>query len=163
LHRLRFAGVTDSQPCRFAYAILTATEVSVLSQTFQFEFPVEYLQIHNYPEIPLRWGFGFDISPAVWATFALFLMLLINVLPVRIYGEVRMVHDPHKRAMLTKIGRICLWLHQAHHDGRHDNVQHRHQRRQCEQRALSSFLYVSKAILVLQQRDSNQPPSFLRQ
>lgn len=73
---------------RFAYAILTATEVSVLSQTFQFEFSQSYLRDFHYPEIPLQWHFGLVISPAVWATFALFLILTINMLPVRIYGEI---------------------------------------------------------------------------
>lgn len=61
---------------RFAYAILTATEVSVLSQTFVFEIDSAYLRKYNYPEIPLKWEFAFHISPAVWATFALALMLM---------------------------------------------------------------------------------------
>ena len=60
----------------------------MLSQTFQFEFNNSYLQAFNYPEQPLLWQFGLEISPAVWAAFALFLMLLINSLPVRIYGEI---------------------------------------------------------------------------
>lgn len=73
---------------RFAYAILTATEISVLSQTFQFHFDTDYLRAFNYPQETLQWDFGLHISPAVWATFALGLMLAINILPVRTYGEI---------------------------------------------------------------------------
>ena len=88
--RRDLAALTRLTGTRFAYAILTATEVSVLSQTFQFDFNPSYLEEYHYPASTLKWQFGLDISPAVWAAFALFLMLLINVFPVRIYGEVRM-------------------------------------------------------------------------
>ena len=90
VRRSDIVALTRLTGTRFAYAILTATEVSVLSQTFQFDFNPSYLEEYNYPEKSLKWQFGLDISPAVWAAFALFLMLLINVFPVRIYGEVRM-------------------------------------------------------------------------
>lgn len=86
---------------RFAYAILTATEVSVLSQTFQFSFTDSYLRDHHYPEIPLQWGFALSISPAVWAAFALILMLLINLFPVRIYGEIEYVFGCIKLVMMV--------------------------------------------------------------
>lgn len=98
---LFFATYMANLGNRFAYAILTATEVSTLSQTFEFGFDNSYLESKNYPEIPLEWKFGMEISPAVWATFALFLMLGINVLPVRIYGEIEYVFGCIKLIMMV--------------------------------------------------------------
>ena len=48
----------------------------------------------------MRWEFGLKISPAVWATFGLALMLFINVLPVRIYGEIEYVFGCIKLIMM---------------------------------------------------------------
>lgn len=73
---------------RFAYCVLTATEISVLAQTFNFSFPTDYLKQNNYPHETLAWSFGQNTSPEVWIGLALIAILLINLLPVRIYGEI---------------------------------------------------------------------------
>lgn len=72
----------------------------MLSQTFQFRYEPEYLKVHNYPNSTLEWNFGLQISPAVWAAFGLFLMLLINVFPVRVYGEVEYFFGVIKLVMM---------------------------------------------------------------
>ena len=72
----------------FAYCVLLATEVSVLAQTFNFSFPTDYLRDHNYPEQTLGWSFGESTSPDVWIAMGLIGALLVNLMPVRIYGEI---------------------------------------------------------------------------
>lgn len=86
---------------RFAYAILIATEISSLSQSFQFDFSQEYLQSQHYTAAPLNWTFATSISPAVWVTFALALILFINVLPVRMYGEIEYIFGCIKLIMMV--------------------------------------------------------------
>lgn len=73
---------------RFAYIILVATEVSTVTQLFQFEFAEEYLRAVGYPQPNLKWQFGVETSPAVWIVVFLLAILLLNLLPVRIYGEI---------------------------------------------------------------------------
>ncbi|CAG8975003.1 hypothetical protein HYALB_00012135 [Hymenoscyphus albidus] len=77
--------------CRFAYIILTATEVSTLASLFKFQFTPEYLQSFNYPRETLQWSFGLETNSAVWVGLALLGILLINLLPVRVYGEIEYV------------------------------------------------------------------------
>jgi len=42
----------------------------------------------NYPRETLQWDFGTNTSPAIWVGMFLLGSLLINLLPVRIYGEI---------------------------------------------------------------------------
>lgn len=76
---------------RFAYVNLTATEVSAVAQLFNFGFTKDYLREFNYPRENLGWGFGQETSPAVWVGIFLIVVLLINLLPVRAYGEIEYV------------------------------------------------------------------------
>lgn len=71
--------------------MLTATEISVVAQTFNFSFPVNYLKENNYPQETLTWTFGQETSPYVWIGLTLIIILLINLLPVRLYGEVEYI------------------------------------------------------------------------
>jgi amino acid transporter len=73
---------------RFAYIILAATEVSAVAWLFKFEFTSEYLQTFNYPQDRLAWDFGLNTNPAVWVGLCLITILLVNLLPVRAYGEI---------------------------------------------------------------------------
>jgi yeast amino acid transporter len=73
---------------RFAFCCLQATEVSAVAGLFNFQFPQEYLQSMNYPRDTLQWDFGMNTSPAVWVAMFLLAALIVNLLPVRVYGEI---------------------------------------------------------------------------
>lgn len=88
---------------RFAYCMLMATEVSALAQTFGFQIPESYLKDHGYPQSTVQWDFGLNTSPAVWITFALFLILFINLMPVRVYGEIEYVFGTIKICTMVLI------------------------------------------------------------
>lgn len=77
-----------------------AVEISVLSQTFDFSFPTDYLQDFDYPE-DLHWSFGNNTSPSVWVGLSLIMVLLINLLPVRIYGEIEYIFGSIKLIMMV--------------------------------------------------------------
>ena len=71
--------------------MVVATEVTAVSQLFNFEFDPQYLSDVGYPETTLGWAFGQTTSPAVWGTLLLITLLLVNLLPVRAFGEVEYV------------------------------------------------------------------------
>lgn len=83
--------------------MLLATETSTLSQTFEFSYSPAYLESMHYTHGPLSWTFGLQISPAVWESFALILILLINIFPVRIYGEIEYAFGCIKLVMMVTI------------------------------------------------------------
>lgn len=76
---------------RFAFIIVVATEITAIAQLFNFEFSESYLQAVGYPESSLKWQFGQDTSPSVWAGIFLLILLLFNLLPVRVYGEIEYI------------------------------------------------------------------------
>lgn len=73
---------------RFAFCCLQATEFSAVAGLFNFQFSQEYLRSMNYPRETLQWDFGMNTNPAVWVAMFLVVALLINLLPVRLYGEI---------------------------------------------------------------------------
>lgn len=83
--------------------MLMATEVSALAQTFKFQIPESYLKSLDYPQSTVQWDVGLNTSPAVWVTFALFLILIINLMPVRIYGEIEYVFGTIKLCTMVLI------------------------------------------------------------
>ncbi|CAG8953760.1 hypothetical protein HYFRA_00006651 [Hymenoscyphus fraxineus] len=87
----------------FAYIILTATEVSTVASLFKFQFTPEYLQSFNYPRETLQWSFGLETNSAVWVGLALLGILLINLLPVRVYGEIEYVCGCMKMVVIVSI------------------------------------------------------------
>ena len=87
--------------CRFAYVIVVATEVTAIAQLFNFEFSEDYLRAVEYPQDTLRWQFGQDTSPAVWVGIFLLAILLINLLPIRAYGEIEYVFGCFKMIVIA--------------------------------------------------------------
>lgn len=85
---------------RFAYVIVVATEITAVAQLFHFEFTEDYLRSVGYPNQTLHWQFGQDTSPSVWVGIFLLVILLINLLPVRIYGEVEYILGCFKIAVI---------------------------------------------------------------
>jgi amino acid transporter len=85
---------------------LIATEISAVSQLFGFEFTTDYLRRFNYPQATLGWRFGQETSPDVWVAIFLVVVLLINLLPVRIYGELEYIFGSFK--MIVIVGLILF-------------------------------------------------------
>jgi yeast amino acid transporter len=71
--------------------MIVATEVTAVSALFNFQFDPQYLSDVGYPESTLGWAFGQTTNPAVWGALLLMIILLVNLLPVRAFGEVEYV------------------------------------------------------------------------
>lgn len=104
----------------FAYINLTATEISALASTFNFQFDPAYLQSVNYPLDTLQWNFGLNTDPAVWVGMGLFAILLINLLPVRAYGEIEYVFGCIKLVVITGIILMQIILNARNSHGNTD-------------------------------------------
>lgn len=74
-----------------AFSFLIGVELSAVAELFQFGFTNEYLQAWNYPQETLEWSFGLSTNPNVWVAILLVVIFLINLLPVRVYGEIEYV------------------------------------------------------------------------
>ena len=106
--------------CRFAYISLTATEVSAVASTFKFRFDPAYLQSVNYPLDKLQWTFGLNTDPAVWIGMCLLAILIINLLPVRVYGEIEYVFGTIKIVVITGIIMMQMILNARNPNGNTD-------------------------------------------
>ena len=73
---------------RYNYIMVIAAEVLAVSQLFNFQFRQNYLSNVGYPEPVLEWTFGQNTNPAVWGTIVLITIFTVNLLPVRVFGEV---------------------------------------------------------------------------
>lgn len=82
---------------------MQGTEVSTVAGLFKFQFSQEYLRSVNYPHETLQWDFGLHTSPAVWVGIFLIAILLMNLLPVRVYGEIEYVFGCIKMVVITGI------------------------------------------------------------
>jgi yeast amino acid transporter len=89
---------------RYFYIMIIAAEVTAVSQLFDFQFDTQYLSDVGYPEPTLGWSFGQSTSPAVWVALILIIVLVINLLPVRVFGEIEYVFGCCKMIL------ICLLI-----------------------------------------------------
>lgn len=64
-----------------------AAQLMTISRLFKFRFDPEYLHDVGYPSDNLSWSTG-DVSPAAWVFIFLIIIFAVNILPVRVYGEV---------------------------------------------------------------------------
>ena len=71
--------------------MILAAEVLAVSQLFNFQFDQNYLYGVRYPEPVLEWAFGQNTNPAVWGALVLIVILIVNLLPVRIFGEIEYI------------------------------------------------------------------------
>ena len=76
---------------RYFYIMIIAAEVLAVSQLFSLQFEESYLSNVGYPEPVLEWTFGQNTNPAVWGTLVLIIIFIVNLLPVRAFGEVEYV------------------------------------------------------------------------
>lgn len=70
----------------FAWVVILSAEVLAIAQLWRFRFDEAYLKDVGYPEQHLGWSTE-NYSPAVWVFLFLILIGLINLLPVRQYGQ----------------------------------------------------------------------------
>ncbi|KAN0072293.1 Amino acid permease domain containing protein [Elaphomyces granulatus] len=75
----------------YFYIMVVAVEVLAVSQLFNFQFEQDYLSDVGYPEPYLEWAFGQNTNPAVWGALFLIVIFIINLLPVRAFGEVEYI------------------------------------------------------------------------
>jgi yeast amino acid transporter len=85
---------------------VVAAEINAVAELFNFKFDPKYLAEIQYPVPTLRWPFGQTTSPAVWVFMFLIFILLINLLPVRIFGELEYVFGCSK--LLFIVGLIIF-------------------------------------------------------
>lgn len=91
---------------RFNFVVVVAAEIVAVAELFNFRFDPAYLAEVGYPEPTLEWRFGEHTNPAVWVFIFLIFVLLINLLPVWIFGEVEYVFGCFK--LLFIIGSILF-------------------------------------------------------
>ncbi|KAF2660138.1 hypothetical protein K491DRAFT_674926 [Lophiostoma macrostomum CBS 122681] len=89
----------------FAWTVILAAEVLAVTQLWQFRFEDEYLRAIGYPDAHLGWSTA-TYSPAVWAFLFLILIALINMLPVRQYGQLEYIFGVLKIFFIS--GLICF-------------------------------------------------------
>jgi amino acid transporter len=76
---------------RFQYIIVVVAEATAISQLFAFRFDPQYLENVGYPDSSLGWSFGEQTQPAIWVGLFLVFALVMNLLPVRAYGEIEYI------------------------------------------------------------------------
>ncbi|KAH8716966.1 amino acid permease/ SLC12A domain-containing protein [Phaeosphaeriaceae sp. PMI808] len=70
----------------FAWVVILAAEVLAIAQLWRFRFEPSYLREIGYPDQELGWSTE-HYSPAVWVFLFLILIGVINLLPVKQYGQ----------------------------------------------------------------------------
>ena len=74
----------------FAWTVIISAELLAVSQLWKFRFDEQYLADVGYPDAELGWSTE-GYSPAVWIFIFLILIGLINLLPVRQYGQLEYI------------------------------------------------------------------------
>ena len=94
---------------RFCWIVLIAAELVAITHIFQFEYPEEYLRDAGYPDSTLSWTP--DVSPSVIVLLFLILMLLINLLPVRQFGQIEYIFGSLKIIFIVMMIVLNAVLH----------------------------------------------------
>lgn len=69
--------------------VIIAAEVTAVAHLFRFNFDPRYLEsVHYPPGHRIEWTSTSSVSPAVFVALWLIFILLVNLLRVRIYGEI---------------------------------------------------------------------------
>ncbi|PSN68423.1 hypothetical protein BS50DRAFT_492788 [Corynespora cassiicola Philippines] len=102
----------------FAWIIILAAEVLAVAQLWTFRFDPEYLKEVGYPDAELGWSTE-HYSPAVWVFLFLILIGLVNLLPVRQYGQLEYIFGSLKIlfiSLLIFFNVILSAMQRVHHD-----------------------------------------------
>ncbi|KAK2748080.1 hypothetical protein FQN55_004631 [Onygenales sp. PD_40] len=79
----------------FAYAVLAADQLVAVANTISFEY--------NDGKTFLKWVVGGNVHPAVWVSVALVAVTVINMFPVKYFGELEYVFGSIKIIFITLI------------------------------------------------------------
>ncbi|TVY55430.1 Arginine permease CAN1 [Lachnellula cervina] len=91
-----YAGSQDSiELLGFAYAILAADEIVAVSNAVAFKY--------DDGRTFLSWRVGDSVDPAVWVALFLVIVVSINMLPVKYFGEFEYVFGSFKLAFITML------------------------------------------------------------
>jgi amino acid permease len=94
---------------RFCWIVLIAAELVAITHIFQFEYPEDLLREAGYPATTLRsWP---DVSPSVIVFLFLILMGLINLLPVRHFGQIEYIFGSLKIIFIVILIVLNVVLH----------------------------------------------------
>ncbi|KAF2261629.1 hypothetical protein CC78DRAFT_343555 [Lojkania enalia] len=104
----------------FAWVVILAAEILAVAQLWKFRFDPEYLAEVGYPDKELGWSTE-GYSPAVWVFLFLVLIGLINLLPVRQYGQLEYIFGVLKIFFISGliIFNVVLSAMQKVHKGNH--------------------------------------------
>jgi amino acid transporter len=86
---------------RFYWIVICISEILAITQLFKFRFQESYLRAQGYPENEVQWSAGLETNSGVWVIIFLFVILLFNLLPVRIYGRVEYIFGCMKMIFLV--------------------------------------------------------------
>ncbi|KAK0715434.1 amino acid permease-domain-containing protein [Lasiosphaeris hirsuta] len=85
------AGLACAWMLWLSCVIVAAAEILAVTEMFKFQVDPDYLQKVGYPEETVEWKAGLDADPALWVGIFLLVELIINLIPVRIYGRIEYV------------------------------------------------------------------------
>ncbi|KAH8890598.1 proline-specific permease [Thozetella sp. PMI_491] len=91
----------------FAYAVLAADELVAVSNTIKFSY--------NDGRTVLDWTVGESVDNAVWISVFLVLVIVINLLPVRVFGELEYAFGCFKLTFITMLIVLMLSLSTIQH------------------------------------------------
>jgi len=93
----------------FCWIVLIAAELVAITHIFQFEYPEDLLREAGYPATTLRsWP---DVSPSVIVFLFLILMGIINLLPVRQFGQIEYIFGSLKIIFIVIMIVLNVVLH----------------------------------------------------
>lgn len=95
----------------FCWIVLIASELVAITHIFQFKYPPDLLAAANYPDPTLEWTP--DVSPSVLVFIFLLLMLLMNLLPVRQFGQIEYIFGTLKMLFIIMMIVLNVGLHIA--------------------------------------------------
>jgi amino acid transporter len=104
----------------FAWVVILDAEILAIAQLWTFHFEPEYLASIGYPDATYRWSTA-DYNPAVWVFIFLILVGLVNLLPVRAYGQLEYVFGVIKITSIAGliVFNVILSAMQMVHKGNH--------------------------------------------
>jgi len=95
----------------FGWAVTISNETLAIVQLWKFRFKEEYLRQVSYPEKTLEWSTE-KYSPAVWVIIILMLILIVNMLPVRQYGQLEYIFGVIKMLFISGLILYVKYLHE---------------------------------------------------
>ncbi|KAK3324465.1 amino acid permease-domain-containing protein [Cercophora scortea] len=87
----------------FCYVVVAAAEILSVTEIFRFRVDEDYLRDVGYPSETVEWSFGVGTNPAVWVGIFLVVILVMNLLPVKQYGQFEYIFGSVKISFLVAL------------------------------------------------------------